>query len=209
MARTGVTYEQVAAVAEALVHAGEKPTARRVRQELGAGSMGTITTALQKWRGEQPATEVAVLTLPDSIGSALAKLLAAEIEVAVAPYRDAEVQARKDAADLVEANGVLDAEVERLKGEVSQLTFFLTDLNTKTDAFMVRLEAAQNERNEAVNRRERAELEHDRLKKYVDELTLRNEKLQAELLALAKTATKAPAGNRKTRAVPVSKRNVT
>jgi inactivated superfamily I helicase len=161
--------------------------------------MGTITTALQQWRGEQPAAGSAPLTLPDSIQLALAKLLAVEIEAAVAPYREAEAQARKEAADLVEANGVLEAEVVRLKGEVSQLTFFLKDRDKKTEAFMARYDAMQQQCSEAVNRRERAELEHDRLKKYVDGLDQRYEKLQAELLSLAKTATKTQSGSREAR----------
>ncbi|WP_340367478.1 DNA-binding protein, partial [Marinobacter azerbaijanicus] len=42
MARTGITYEQVATVADALVGQGEKPSIQRIREQLGTGSPNTI-----------------------------------------------------------------------------------------------------------------------------------------------------------------------
>lgn len=51
MARASlVNYELVAAAASRLTAAGVTPTARNVRAELGAGSMGTVLGFLQQWR---------------------------------------------------------------------------------------------------------------------------------------------------------------
>jgi len=44
MARAGVTFEQVAAAADALVGDGQQPTIRAIRERLGTGSPNTITS---------------------------------------------------------------------------------------------------------------------------------------------------------------------
>lgn len=49
MARTGVTEEQVAAAADKLLQAGERPTIERVRVVLGTGSPNTLIRHLDAW----------------------------------------------------------------------------------------------------------------------------------------------------------------
>ncbi|MBB3060103.1 DNA-binding protein [Microbulbifer rhizosphaerae] len=52
MARTGVTYLDIAQAAEAVKNRGEEPTVDRVRAALGTGSKSTITPLLKRWRSE-------------------------------------------------------------------------------------------------------------------------------------------------------------
>ncbi|WP_308367297.1 MULTISPECIES: DNA-binding protein [unclassified Microbulbifer] len=52
MARTGVTYLDIAQAAEAVKNRGEEPTVDRVRAELGTGSKSTIAPLLKRWRSE-------------------------------------------------------------------------------------------------------------------------------------------------------------
>ena len=54
MARDGVTYEQVAQAADALVGSGQQPTIRAVREHLGRGSPNTVHRHLQAWRDARP-----------------------------------------------------------------------------------------------------------------------------------------------------------
>ena len=70
-----ITYEQVAAAADALRSESKKPTSRAVRERLGnQGSMGTITKAIQRWRGEQEREQAAALTLPPGLQHVAATL---------------------------------------------------------------------------------------------------------------------------------------
>ena len=52
MARSGVNYEQVKAVADQLRSAGEEPTIEKVRGVLNTGSNTTISNFLKQWRYE-------------------------------------------------------------------------------------------------------------------------------------------------------------
>ena len=46
-----ISYEQVAAAADAMKVAGGKPTTRGIRERLGnTGSMGTVNKLLQAWK---------------------------------------------------------------------------------------------------------------------------------------------------------------
>lgn len=68
--RTGVTFDEVAAAAAALLANNEKATLRAVRSYLGTGSMGTITQHLTKWNKGQTA-EPTVEALPNNIQNAI------------------------------------------------------------------------------------------------------------------------------------------
>ena len=91
MARIGITFEQVAAVADALTGEGHQPSIRAVREKLGdTGSPNTIHKHLTAWREARPAaTAAAAPELP----KALATAIAAEIERAAAAARG-EIESR-------------------------------------------------------------------------------------------------------------------
>ena len=122
MAREGITFEQVAAAADALVGQGVSPTIRAVRESLGTGSPNTIHRHLVAWREARPAATAAAPELPAPLMAALA----AEIERAAATAR-AEVESRlvqtqSEAADLAAAGEALEAERDALLEQVAALT---------------------------------------------------------------------------------------
>lgn len=60
-----ITYEQVAAAADAMKESGAKPTSRAIRERLGnVGSMGTINKMLQEWKAGQERRITNALALP-------------------------------------------------------------------------------------------------------------------------------------------------
>lgn len=64
----GITQEQVSAVADALVTAGERPTVEKIRARLGTGSPNTVTRMLRTWRGTLATRLSQVLSLPEIPG---------------------------------------------------------------------------------------------------------------------------------------------
>ena len=61
MARVGITFEQVAAAADALVGEGQSPTIKAVRERLGTGSPNTIHAHLVQWRQARPVDRKSVV----------------------------------------------------------------------------------------------------------------------------------------------------
>ena len=123
MARQGVTLEQVAAVADALVGEGQQPTIRAVRERLGdTGSPNTIHRHLTAWREARPVAAAAAPGLPQALTTAIA----AEIERAVSQARgEIEgrlVQAQAEAAELAAAGEALETERDALAEQVAALT---------------------------------------------------------------------------------------
>jgi chromosome segregation ATPase len=122
MARQGITFEQVAAAADALVGAGQQPTIRAVRERLSTGSPNTIHKHLTAWRQARTVAAAAAPELPKALTAAIA----AEIERAAARAR-AEIeaqlaQAQGEAAELAAAGEALEAERDALAEQVAELT---------------------------------------------------------------------------------------
>ena len=123
MARQGITFEQVAAVADALAGEGQQPTIRAVREKLGdTGSPNTIHKHLTAWREARPVAAAAAPELPQALTAAIA----AEIERAASRARgEIEgrlVQAQAEAAELAAAGEVLEGERDELAEQVAVLT---------------------------------------------------------------------------------------
>lgn len=102
MARTSnITFGQVAQIADAMKAAGNRPTARAVRERIGSGSMGTIHKLLQQWTGKgntQEDDENDAAELPVHIQNALMDFIGTEIATACEPINE-ELQAAKEAAN--------------------------------------------------------------------------------------------------------------
>ena len=95
-----ITNEQVGMVADALMAAGIKPTARSVRERLGRGSMATVLRMFRQWQGCHQPTAKAV-DLPPEIALTLARHIEAEIARARADL-EARLTEQDDAiADLI------------------------------------------------------------------------------------------------------------
>lgn len=69
MARFGISYQEVADVAQQLQAQGINPTVEAVRRATGTGSNGTIATHLRAWKAQQDATRGLVLkqNLPEEL----------------------------------------------------------------------------------------------------------------------------------------------
>lgn len=122
MAREGISFEQVAAAADALVGEGQQPTIRAIRERLGTGSPNTVHRHLVAWREARP---VAAAAMP-ALSSALTMAIAADIERAAAQARSEIegrlVQAQGEAAELAGVGEVIEAELDSLGERVSVLT---------------------------------------------------------------------------------------
>ena len=122
MARPGVTFEQVAAVADAIIGEGQQPTINAVRDRIGTGSPNTIHKHLTVWRAARPQATAAAPELPASLTTAIAT----EIERAAANARSEVenklVQAQAEAVELANAGETLEAEREELIEQVAELT---------------------------------------------------------------------------------------
>ena len=107
--RTGVTFEQVAAIADAIAAQGNRPTLRGVRAELGTGSMGTIQKHLTAWQGTRRAIVTSSATLPTEIQ----RVILGEIERAVSEARaelEAELAATKGSLDALADDNITQSE---------------------------------------------------------------------------------------------------
>lgn len=121
MARPGLTYDQIAQAADALVAQGTKPTLENVRAALGSGSNSTIHTALKRWRELHPATPPATPELP----SILIRDIGAELERVAAEARAGIekrlLEAQSESDRLAADNQAMEAERDGLEDLVARL----------------------------------------------------------------------------------------
>lgn len=122
MARIGITYEQVAQVADAILGTGQQPGVRNIRERLTTGSPNTIQKHLAAWREARPQAAATAPELPSTLTAAIA----AEIEKAAATARSEIegrlVQAQGDAAELAAAGEQLEDERDELAGQLVTVT---------------------------------------------------------------------------------------
>ena len=124
MARTGITFEQVAAVADALAGEGHQPSIRAVREKLGdTGSPNTIHKHLTAWREARPAATVAAAPeLPKALATAIAVEIERDAAAARGEIEGRLVQTQAEAAELAAAGDALETEREALAELVVALT---------------------------------------------------------------------------------------
>lgn len=167
MAREGISYEQVAAAADALVGVGQAPTIKAVRERLGnTGSPNTIHRHLSVWREARPQVTAVVSELPANLAAAIA----AEIERATAQAR-AEVegrlaQAQAEAVELAATGETLEVERDALVEQVAALTRERDTLAGKAaqQAADIEVQAQRIEREQQAAESARVELATARLK---------------------------------------------
>lgn len=131
--RTGVTYETVASAAEAMVAAGNKPTWRAVRDNIGAtGSSTTILRHLGTWQDGRRSVVVSRVEL----SSELQRAILQEIAVEVAQARS---ETNEELASAKDARNELANEGARLEAELDAATAKIIELEavTATQAGMI------------------------------------------------------------------------
>ena len=122
MARDGITFEQVAAAADALVGEGLQPAIRAVRERLGTGSPNTVHKHLVRWREVRPVASSAAPELPQALAAAISTEIERAVSQARATVEARLVQAQAEAADLAAAGELLEAERDTLTEQVTLLT---------------------------------------------------------------------------------------
>lgn len=122
-----ITFEQVAAIADAMKVDGVKPTSRAVRERLGnTGSMGTINKLLGRWKSSQERQISAALVLPPALQRVLLEFMDNELTSARTTLEAELADQQQEAADLATENErqVIDNDlqsetIELLRAEVS------------------------------------------------------------------------------------------
>ena len=142
-----ITYEQVAAVADAMKAAGTKPTSRSVREKLGnVGSMGTINKLLQDWKAGQERQIANALTLPANLQRAILDFMAQELNEAKAVLEADLAEQQQESTDLAAENerqateiGIQAERIAVLQGELASVQGRSAQL--ETDLAAVRIDA--------------------------------------------------------------------
>lgn len=118
MGRYGISYDQVAAVADSMVAENIIPTNRNVREKLGTGSCTTIQDCLARWRNERPQPVIVVPELPAIVINALnAEIERVKAEVRV-EFETRLVICLEETADLMELGEKLEDELEKRTEEL-------------------------------------------------------------------------------------------
>lgn len=124
MPRVPLSYEQVAAVANALVAQGTShPSTKQIRDELAkragpgvtVGSPNTIQRHLEAWRSrDQPLAPAIVPVLPEQLSADLLRALNAVAEQAKAPVEEKLAQSRAEVSELAAVGETLEARADEL-----------------------------------------------------------------------------------------------
>jgi len=134
-----ITFERVAAAADNIKAQSQKPTARNVRETLGAGSMATVLKFLQQWQSGQVRQSQAIDdTLDVSIVRAISNQIATKVQEATA---DATAQL----ADLQSETDTLITENERQAAELENKAVELAALQEQHSALAGRTEQLEDE----------------------------------------------------------------
>ena len=122
MATRGVPQDEVFQAADALLAAGERPTADKVRVAIGRGSPNAISPVLDRWwtqLAERMARQLALPGVPDAVASAFAQAWAAALaagqvhaEAMVAPERAALADVLSKAEGRIADERALRAQLE-------------------------------------------------------------------------------------------------
>lgn len=122
MARVGITFDQVAAAADAIVGTGKTASIQAVRESLGTGSPNTIHRHLTAWRSRQAPKQSAAYELPADLANAFGKELARGAAAAKAEVENELVQTQAEAAHLSDIGETLEAERDALADQAVLLT---------------------------------------------------------------------------------------
>ncbi|WP_175771826.1 DNA-binding protein [Burkholderia ambifaria] len=137
-----ITQEQVSRAAEGIREAGERPTARAIRERLGTGSMATVLKFFQAWQDAQVKPAETPVALPPALQRGLLDFVAAEVE-------RSRVELRADLDIANQANADLILESERQVLIVENLTASLESVHAEKAELAGRLGQVEAERDAA------------------------------------------------------------
>lgn len=182
-----ITQEQVNQVADGIRATGAKPTARGVREALGAGSMATVLKLLQVWQAGQVQQAQAPVTLPSALQRALVEFIGQEVASAKLSIEADLVVAQQANGDLIaeserQASALesQEAEVDELRASLAEaqgrLLQLTTDLEASNAASEAHRQAAETTRTELA----KSELRLEGLPKMETEISQLKSALEAE-----------------------------
>jgi colicin import membrane protein len=122
MGRIGITYDQVAAAADALVAENIQPTLKAVREKIGKGGMGTVHKYFQTWASNRPKSPAPTVELPAELVKSLSSWVMQSTTAARADSEERLVQSQAEAVELARAGEQLEAEHDDLLDDVSIIT---------------------------------------------------------------------------------------
>lgn len=141
-----ITYEQVAAAADAMKVAGSKPTSRAIRERLGnTGSMGTVNKLLQDWRAGQGRRIANALVLPATLQRAILEFMDQELTGAKATLEAELAEQQQEAADLATENERQAGDIEDKTEEITALQAELANLQGRMAQIEVDLGASRSD----------------------------------------------------------------
>jgi chromosome segregation ATPase len=144
MARSGVTYHDVAQAAACIRDQGRNPTVDRVLAQLGTGSKSTLAPLLKQWKSQQ-------------LGEAAAAALPADVVAAVkALYEQLQQRAEHSVA---QAREEFDALAAELRDRLSQATAEIDVLHADKQTLQDRLQTLEADNAELAFKFEQARLE--------------------------------------------------
>lgn len=188
-----IGYEDVANAAEALLADGKKfneVTLRRVRAELGTGSMATISPLLSKWKKNRhdmtEKTSAVTLSqeLQNIIAAEIARLLDKSKSNSSQRIEDLETQSAellKNYKALEENHVIATSELKRVNLHAKSLSDKNQDISLELEKEQSKLKDLQIGSVEARVKSEAAEEESKKLSKKLDEATAEIERLKNSL----------------------------
>ena len=192
MGRKGVTYEEVAEVADAMMIAGIEPSTKAVRERLGRGSNSTIGAFLAKWRAKRAAAAAPNIqtNLPPEFARAVTAFINDQVD-AVKTAADTALAAERSAGASSEAEvELLRDELEAADGRIAQMEVELGEsagrlkqANDAADALDMKLAAAERRIADAEKIAAVAEARREAAEQRAVEATSRELETRAELKA--------------------------
>jgi chromosome segregation ATPase len=185
--REGITYEQVAAAADAMVGEGLNPTIRGIRDAIG-GSPNTVHKHLSAWRAARPQATAIAQELPAAISAAIASEISKAAAEARAEVEARLVQAQAEAEELSTAGEILESERNSLTDQLIAMTSVHNSLSGKSEE-----QAAEIVRLTAELERERSNAEQGRME--IAQLRNKTESLNDMLSEMRTTVEKLSRAN--------------
>lgn len=195
MARTGISYEEVAAVADGLISKGEQPTINAIRATLGTGSPNTIHRHLTAWKqASSPTEQRKAPELPQELQLAIVKEIERQAAGARAEIEHKFIEAQSTANDLAvigeeleNKNADLDELNQNLSNQVQQLTALTDERSLELDKLTLELkiERENSEKTrlqlaQSLNKIETLESNSVFLNNRINDLVLKSEKITDE-----------------------------
>ena len=175
MARTGITYNEVAAAIDKIIAGGDDVTIMRIRETLGTGSPNTIHRYLTEWRAAQPQEQTRAVELPADLAAALTKEIERQAAEARSEIKIKLLAAQEEAAVLSktgeETEACLDVVRDELEAKSEECLKIKSDFDRVTDMLSRTQSDLASERSLVNEMRDELALTKNRVSTLTDQVT--------------------------------------